>query len=26
MKATSIEWITSTPPALHTFSSPALQS
>ena len=26
MKASSIEWITSTPPALHTFSSPALQS
>lgn len=26
MKATSIEWITTTPPALHTFSSPALQS
>ncbi len=26
MKAISIEWITSTPPALHTFNSPALQS
>lgn len=25
-KAMSIEWITSTPPALHTFNSPALQS
>nr|YP_009029682.1 cytochrome c oxidase subunit 1 [Magnusiomyces tetraspermus]AHY04938.1 cytochrome c oxidase subunit 1 [Magnusiomyces tetraspermus] len=26
MKATSIEWITSTPPATHTFNSPATQS
>lgn len=26
VKAASIEWITSTPPALHTFNSPALQS
>nr|YP_009110274.1 cytochrome c oxidase subunit 1 [Geotrichum candidum]CDI44091.1 cytochrome c oxidase subunit 1 [Geotrichum candidum] len=25
-KAMSIEWMTSTPPALHTFNSPALQS
>jgi len=26
VKASSIEWVTSTPPALHTFSSPAVQS
>ncbi len=25
-RATTIEWVTSTPPSLHTFNSPALQS